>query len=282
MCFVDDQQIPFGFQQLLEAAALLAQEVEAADHQLFGFEGVFRIGKGLDAALLVKQGEVQVETAQHFDQPLVLERFGQQDEHAMGAAGEQLLMNDHARFNGLAETHLVGQQYARGITVTYFMGDIELVRDQADPATGQTAGRIATTFVLVDQRFVAQGKAGHPVDLAGEQAILWLVELDEVVEKHFLEGNRLIIVGANTYIYKQAIFLLHFIDHHGPVFVTGYLIAHIEADPGDRRLFFGIHAVFTGSRKQQGNHASFNSNDSPQPQIRLCITNPTLAKCKRH
>ena len=280
--FVDNQQIPLGFQHLLEATTLLAQEIEAADHQLFGLEGVLCIGERLDAALLVKQGEVQVEAAQHLDQPLVLERFGQQDQHPMGAAGEQLLMNDHARFDGFAQTHLVRQQYTRGVAVTHFMGDIELVRDQADPATGQTASRVATTLVLVDQRLVAQGKAGHPVNLAGEQAILRLVELDEVVEKHFLESNGLIIVGAHTHIYKQAVFLLHFFDRHGPVFVTGYLIAHIEADPGHRRLFFGIHAVFTGSRKQQGNHASFNSNDSPQTQIRLCITNPTLAKCKRH
>ena len=280
--FVDNQQIPLGFQHLLEATTLLAQEVEAADHQLFGLEGVLRIGERLDAALLVKQGEVQVETAQHLDQPLVLERFGQQDQHPMGAAGEQLLMNDHACFDGLAQTHLVCQQYARGVAVTHFMGDVELVRDQTDFPASQTASRVAATLVLVDQRLVTQGKAGHPVDLAGEQAILRLVELDEVVEKHFLEGNGLIIVGANTYIYKQAVFLLHFVDRHGPVFVTGNLIAHIEADPGHRRLFFGIHAVFTGSRKQQGNHASFNSNDSPQTQIRLCITNPTLAKCKRH
>ncbi len=282
VCFIDNQQIPLGFQYLLEATTLLAQEIEAADHQLFGLEGVFRIGECLDAALLVKQGEVQVETAQHLDQPLVLERLGQQDQHPMGTAGEQLLMNDHARFDGFAQTNLIGQQYARGVAVTHLVGNIELVRDQADPATGQTAGRIATTLVLVDQRLVAQGKAGHPIDLTGEQAILRLVELDKVVEKHFFEGNGLIIVGAHTYIYKQAVFLLHFFDRHGPVFVTGDLIAHIEADPGDRRLFFGIHAVFTGSRKQQGNHASFNSNDSPQPQIRLCITNPTLAKCKRH
>ena len=111
--FVDDQQIPLGFQHLFEATTLLAQEVEAADHQLFGLEGVLRIGERLDAALLVKQGEVQVETAQHLDQPLVLERFGQQDQHPMGAAGEQLLVNDHACFDGLAQTHLVRQQYAR-------------------------------------------------------------------------------------------------------------------------------------------------------------------------
>jgi len=84
--------------------------------------------------------------------------------------------------------------------VTHFMSDIELVRDQADPATGQTASRVATTLVLVDQRLVAQGEAGHPIDLTGEQAILRLVELDKVVEKHFLEGNGLIIVGAHTYI----------------------------------------------------------------------------------
>ena len=182
----------------------------------------------------------------------------------------------------LAVFHFVRQQYARGVAVTNLVGNIELVRDQADPATGQAASRVATALVLVDQRLVAQGKAGHPVNLTGKQAILRLVEFDEVVEKHFLEGNGLIIVGANTDICKQAVFLLHFFDRHGPVFVTGNLIAHIEADPGHRRLFFGIHTVFTGSRKQQGNHASFNSNDSPQPQIRLCITNPTLAKCKRH
>ncbi len=282
MRLIDDQQIPLRFQDLFEATTLLAQEVEAADHQLFGFEGILRISESLDAALLVKQGEVQVEAAQHLDKPLVLQGFGQQDQHAMGAAGEQLLMDDHARFDGLAEAHFVSQQYARGVAVSHFVGNIKLVRDQADFPASQTAGRIATALVLIDQGLVAQGKAGHAVDLPGEQTVLRLVELDKVVEKHLFEGNGLIIVGANTYIYKQAVFLLHFFDRHGPVFVTGYLIAHIEADPGNRRLFFGIHTVFTGSRKQQGNHASFNSNDSPQTQIRLCITNPTLAKCKRH
>ena len=70
----------------------------------------------------------------------------------MGAPGEQLLMNDHARFDGFAQTHLVSQQYTRSVAVTHFVGDIELVRDQADPATGQTASRVATTLVLVDQR----------------------------------------------------------------------------------------------------------------------------------
>ncbi|MNF76410.1 hypothetical protein D3C84_585230 [compost metagenome] len=282
MRFVDDQQIPLGFQHLLEAAALLAQEVEAADHQLLRLERILGVRKGLDAALLVKQGEVQVEAAQHLDQPLVLQGLRQQDEHALGTTREQLLMDDHARLYGLAQTHLVGQQHARGIAMTHFVGNIELMRDQADLAAGQAAGRIAATLVLVDQGFVAQGKTGHPIDLTGKQAILRLVELDEVTEEHLFEDDGLLVIGADTDIYKQPILLLHFFNQHGPVFMTGYLVAHIEADPGDRRLFFGIHAVFTGSRKQQGNHASFNSNDSPQPQIRLCITNPTLAKCKRH
>ena len=59
----------------------------------------------------------------------------------MGAA-EQLLMDDHARFDGLAQTYLIGQQHARGVAMTHFMGDIELVRDQADLATGQTASQL--------------------------------------------------------------------------------------------------------------------------------------------
>jgi hypothetical protein len=57
--------------------------------------------------------------------------------------------------------------------------------------TGHQPGRsrVAATLVLVDQRLVSAGKAGHPVNLAGEQAILRLVELDEVVENTSLRAT---------------------------------------------------------------------------------------------
>ncbi|RBM86712.1 hypothetical protein DAA03_29755, partial [Klebsiella pneumoniae] len=38
--------------------------------------------------------------AQHLHQPLVLEGFRDHDQHALGGAGEQLLVQDHPGFNG--------------------------------------------------------------------------------------------------------------------------------------------------------------------------------------
>ncbi len=51
---VDNQQIPGGGVDLVEAGALLAQPLQTADHQLFGFERIFGIVRRLDAALFVK------------------------------------------------------------------------------------------------------------------------------------------------------------------------------------------------------------------------------------
>ncbi len=123
---------------------------------------------------------MQVEAAQHLDQPLVLQGLGNQDQHPLGTAREQLLIDDHPGFYGLAQTDFIGQQNARGMTMSYLAGDVQLVRDQADATTGQTAGRAAAAGMLMDQRLVAQAEPREAVDLPGEQAILWLVEFEEV------------------------------------------------------------------------------------------------------
>ncbi len=38
-------------------------------------------------------------------------------------------MDDQAGFDGLAQAHFVGQQYAGGDAVSDFLGDVQLVRD---------------------------------------------------------------------------------------------------------------------------------------------------------
>ncbi len=94
-------------------------------------------------------------------------------------------MNDHAGFNGFTQTNFICQQYAWRMAVTDFAGNMQLMRDQADPATGQAASRAAATGVLVDQRFITQSKTGMTIDLTGKQTILRFVEFDEVVQHHF-------------------------------------------------------------------------------------------------
>ncbi|MNR25257.1 hypothetical protein D3C85_1423960 [compost metagenome] len=100
MRFVDDHDIPFGVAQMLKALLAAAHEIEGANHQLFRFERVIRIVLSFGVAFIVKQREAQVEAAQHFDQPLVLQGFRHHNQHTLGSARKQLLMQDHARFDG--------------------------------------------------------------------------------------------------------------------------------------------------------------------------------------
>lgn len=105
--FVDHQQIPLGVRQLFRALLVAAHEVQRADHQLLGFERVAAVELGFGVAAVVEQREVEVEAAHHLHQPLVLQRFRHHDQHALGAARQQLLVDDHAGFDGFAEADFV-------------------------------------------------------------------------------------------------------------------------------------------------------------------------------
>ncbi|MNZ96722.1 hypothetical protein D3C78_1159280 [compost metagenome] len=122
--FIDHQQIPLGVGQLFQAQLVATDEVQRADHQLFGFKRVAAVELGLGVTAVVEQREIQVEAAHHFDQPLVLEVFRHHDQYALGAACQQLLVNDHPGFDGFTQTHLICQQYARRMALADFIGDV--------------------------------------------------------------------------------------------------------------------------------------------------------------
>ena len=67
----------------------------------------------------------------------MLQGFRNQDQHPLGAPAQQLLVNDHPGFYGLAEPHFVCQQNTRGMAMPHLFGDVQLMGDQTDPATGQ-------------------------------------------------------------------------------------------------------------------------------------------------
>ena len=98
--FIDYHDVPLGITEVFKPLLAAAHEVQGADHQLFGFERVIGVVLGFGVALVVKQGETQVEATQHLYQPLVLQGFWHHNQHALGRAGEQLLVQDHARFDG--------------------------------------------------------------------------------------------------------------------------------------------------------------------------------------
>ncbi|MNP45573.1 hypothetical protein D3C76_1395040 [compost metagenome] len=100
MRFIDHHDVPFGITQVLETLLAAADKVQGANHQLFGFKRVIGVMLGFGVAFIVKEGEAQVEATQHLHQPLVLQGFRHHDQHALGRAGEQLLMQNHPCFDG--------------------------------------------------------------------------------------------------------------------------------------------------------------------------------------
>ncbi len=129
MGLVHHQQVPVARGGLREACGIACQEVQVTEHQLFGVEGItagiLRF-EGV-AAFLIEDAEEQVEAAQHLHQPLVQEAFRNQDQHAPGTLGNELLVQDHAGLDGLAQAHLVGQQHPWRIAICHLVGDVELV-----------------------------------------------------------------------------------------------------------------------------------------------------------
>ena len=93
--FIDYQQIPFSCPRLLQTPGLFTEERHGAKYQLRAFEWVFctRFNQRL-ATFFIQDGEHQVETPQHFHQPLVYEAIGHRDQYPAGAAGNQLLVDN--------------------------------------------------------------------------------------------------------------------------------------------------------------------------------------------
>ena len=64
------------------------------------------------AARLVEESEQKVEPAKQFDEPLMNERLGNQNQDAFGAACEMEAVKDKAGFDRFAEPHFVSEKNA--------------------------------------------------------------------------------------------------------------------------------------------------------------------------
>ena len=165
---------------------------------------------GFGIAFVVEQGEAQVKAAQHLDQPLVLQRFRHHNQHALGSAREQLLVQDHACFDGFTQAHFVSQQHARRMATAHVMGDIQLMGNKAGTLAAQAAPRHAVLFTLELTRAIAQREAIHTVDLPGKQAILRLAENQFAVEQHFTQDDiALVSVEASPNVGEQTILFFY-------------------------------------------------------------------------
>ena len=91
------------------------------------------------------------------------------------------MVHDESGLYGLAQAHLVGQQDARRIATSHFMGNEQLVGNQACPCAAKPLHRGLFQFTQLKQRPIAQLKNRRRVNLPREQPVLWFVKLHEVV-----------------------------------------------------------------------------------------------------
>ena len=61
--------------------------------------------------LLIINTETQIEAPQQFHEPLVDQRFGQQNQHPVGPAGEVQPEQDQTGLDRFPEADLIGQQH---------------------------------------------------------------------------------------------------------------------------------------------------------------------------
>ncbi len=94
-------------------------------------------------------------------------------------------MQDEAGLDRLAQAHLVGEQHPGYVAPADFMGNVELVRNQFHPATQQAPHRRTAGLVASLKRFQAERKGCRVIHLAGEQALLGLVERHGVRQPGF-------------------------------------------------------------------------------------------------
>ena len=230
---VDHHQVPASGEQRVLGLLVVDQPLQGHQRQLGILEWV--AGVAFDEALGVEQRHLQVEASAHLHQPLVLKVLGHQDQHAAGAAGQQLAVDHQAGFDGLAQAHFVGQQHAWGDTVGDFTGDVQLVGDGLRTYAAQAPQRGEHLLAVVLQGVVAQGEPRQRVDLPGEQAVAGQAELDEVRQLRL--GQRVwLVLPVDAVVDQQAIGVLDLAHGQLPAFEVGDLIARREAHAGQRRI----------------------------------------------
>ncbi|MNZ36943.1 hypothetical protein D3C78_543800 [compost metagenome] len=272
---VHHQQVPAGGERRILGALVFPQPFQCHQGQLAVFEGI--AGIAFDEALAVEQGDLEIEAAAHFHQPLVLEVFRDQDQHPAGAPGEQLAMDHQAGLDGLAQAHLVGEQDARCDAVGHFAGDVQLVGDRLGAGASQAPERRLEQTGTVFQGVVAQAEPRHRVDLAGEQAVAGQAELDEVGQLGFRQYARFVLRG-DAAVDQQAIGFLDFPHSHLPAFEVRHFIARSEAYAGQRRVALGVLASISGRRIEHGEQPAIERQDGTQPKFRFTVADPALTR----
>ena len=135
-----------------------------------------------EAAVLVVDAEPEVEAPEQLDEPLVRERLGHEDEDAFRLADGEEALEDEAGLDGFAEADLVGEEHARDLAGGDFLEDVELVRNEFEPATEKAADVGLAKLRLRLERAIAEVEDLAGIGLAGQEAFLREIDAGDIGE----------------------------------------------------------------------------------------------------
>ncbi len=271
---IDDQQVEAAGQGLVLAMNVGEQPALAGQHELGALE---RVDAAVGLTLvLVQQSDVQREAAQQFDQPLVGQAVGHQNQRALYPASQQQAVKNQAGFDGFAQAHFVGQQNPRRMASGDFVGNIELMGYEVDARPGKTEGPVLLDALEVVQRAKAKIKPVVAVDLTGEQAVAGLIELHGIGQLGLGQLAQS-AVAVFTDVGDQAATLFAVIDDHLPAIGRENAVAAAEHHAGERRLAGVVGAGFLAGTEQNGNATGVAVKHGAESKLGFAVANPALA-----
>ena len=172
VCLVDNKQIPSCLTGLSSALGVGGEEVEGTNNKLAVEKGVVPVEFQRGAAVFVKNAEGQLESAEHFDEPLVEQGGRQQDEDAPGAAGEVEALQDETGLDGFPQSDLIGEKDTGNDARSDFGGDGELVGNQIDASSGESPDWALAHVAAALEALDAKAEPLELIDLSGEKTLL--------------------------------------------------------------------------------------------------------------
>ncbi len=276
--FVDDEEVPTGGDGLVAALGGIREEGGAGDDELAVEKGVGSRVAGFDGddAFLVEEVEEEVEPAEEFDEPLVNERVGEDDEDAVGAAGEVEAVENEAGFDGLAEADFVGEEDAGGEAAGDLGGDVNLVGDEVDAGAGETADGGLADAGAVREGANAEVEGGKVVGATGKEAVFGGAEADGVGEFGLGDGAVSAVgpdgvgrdaVGTGGDRFDGELF----------VRVRADLVAGTENDAAERGGFERVLAVLGGGGEVDFDATEFGLEQDAEAEFGFGVGGPALA-----
>ena len=166
MGLIHDDEVKVRFAGGELAVRVSHQEFKAAKDQLLALEWVGFMA--FKVTLLIKEAHSEIESTPHFDQPLVQERIWHHDKNPFGFTRQKLVMKNHSRFDGFAETDLICKKDAWMLASGNLMGDVKLMGNQVGSTADEAADRGLFESGKVSESLMTKAKKLPGIQLTGK------------------------------------------------------------------------------------------------------------------